>query len=252
MAHLTPISGDYAIPKGLIYWQAEGSDTMVELGDADAVEISIEVEEQERYSNQFGTRTLADSQVTQVSAELSMTLLQMTSLNRALALMGTKAWMNQSSAPAQTYTITGVQAGGIYELPHLDVTVSEVTDGAATVTYDEGTHYEVDAEAGLLRVISIPGSADTDAVIAYDAAAIDGTSERLQVTIGANSNIRGKIVIRGTNDVGARVMVELPIVQIRPSGSRSYISESDYGSVELTGKIIRHPSIGLGVERTLR
>jgi hypothetical protein len=249
---ITPITGDYTVGKGLVFFQAQGSAVWEEIGDVDNLDVTVEVEELERRSNQYGVAMLAHSAVTQVGGTVEMTAMQMTDRNRALGMAGDRETMSQTAETAQTMTVTGVAAGGIYMLPALSVSNVSVDDGEATATsYTLGTHYELDAEAGMLKVLSLPEGSGADMVVTYDTAEI---SSGLQVGIGGNPNQRGALRFRGVNDIGVRVLVDLWDVQLRPSGARSYIS-SEYASVPLTGKIFAVPGkargYAMGMERTL-
>jgi hypothetical protein len=253
---ITPIAGDYTVGKGLVFFKPNGQEHFEELGDVENFDLTVEVEELERYSNQYGTATLANNAVTQVDASIETTLYQMTARNRALAAGGDRATMAQTSQSGQTLTIAAVQAGGIYEIPALSLSNVAVTDGEATPTaYTAGTDYELDAAAGLIKVLQIPAGAGTGLEVTYDQAEI---ASGLQVGIGGNPNIRGALRLRGVNDIGAKVLVDLWDVQLRPSGARSYIS-TEYAQLSLTGrcfvsaaKASEHgTAYRLGMERTL-
>ena len=249
---ISPISGDYTVGKGLVFFKPKGQSYFEELGDVDNFDLTIDVEEIERKSNQFGVATLANSSVIEVGATVETTLYQMTNRNRALAVASDKSTMAQTQASGETLTVTGVKAGGIYEIPALSLSNVTVDDGESSpVSYTEGTDYEIDLEAGLIKVMQIPATAGSDMVVTYDQGEI---SEGLKAGIGANPNIRGHLRLRGVNDIGVRVLVDIWDVQLRPSGARSYIG-NDYTQVGLTGQAFADSSqptdYRLGMERTL-
>jgi hypothetical protein len=249
---ISPIGGDYTVGKGLVYFKPKGQSYFEELGDVENFDLTIEVEELERRSNQYGVATLANASVIEVGASVETTLYQMTDRNRALGVAGDKGTMAQTQASGETLTISGVEAGGIYEIPALSLSNVAVDDGESSpVAYTLGTDYELDLEAGLIKVLQIPATAGSDMVVTYDQGEV---ASGLQVGIGANPNIRGHLRLRGVNDVGVKVLVDLWDVQLRPSGSRSYIG-NDYAQVPLTGRAFvdgtQPTAYRLGMERTL-
>lgn len=187
----SPLSDEfYAIPKAELLFQPRGSTKYLNLGDADSVEISINIEEQDRYANNQPTRTLVKRVVSQVDAEVSMTLAQMSPYARAASLMSTASVMIQAAATDQTLVIPSVdvEAGGIYRLPRLSVSNVDLTSATGTGAWVSGTHYKVDAAAGLVEIVAIPAGLSGDLTISYDAAAI---------TAGHQSGIADGTGIRG-------------------------------------------------------
>lgn len=88
MAVTDPLSNElYVVPKAQIFFKKTGETEYQNLGDADALTLEIAVEEQERYANDRGVRTLVKRTVTQTSATISMTLAQMSAFARAASLM---------------------------------------------------------------------------------------------------------------------------------------------------------------------
>lgn len=253
-----PLSNEkYVIPKAQILFRPLGQDAFELLGDADDVEITPEVEETERYSNEGGVRLLAKTVVTQVDATLAMTLVQFSDRNRALALLGELEFETQAAAPGHTMTLVGPDhAEKIYPLEHFNVSNVVVTDGAGVpVPYVLDVNYKVDVKAGFIQLLSEPGGADGDVVIEYDAPAVVSGDGIAKIGLANQTENRGTIVIRGTNDVGPKVMLQLHDVQIRPSGGRSYISDTDFATIEVEGRVFRddtQPSgFELGFERSI-
>lgn len=249
---ITPIAGDYTVGTGLVFFKPKGQAHFEELGDVENFDLTVETEEVERRSNQYGVATLANVAVTSVEASVEMTLYQMTDRNRSLGVAGAKGTMAQTSQTGVTHSITGVTAGAIYDLPALNLSNVTVTDGETSpISYTLGTDYELDAEAGLLKVLQIPATAGADLEVTYDSAAI---SSGLVTGIGAAPSQRGHLRLRGVNDIGVKALVDLWDVQLRPSGGRSYIG-TDYMQVALTGRAFVDASqpaaYRLGQERTL-
>lgn len=252
-----PLSSDlYAIPKAQILFRPDGAEAFELLGDADEVTVEPTVEETERFSNEGGVRLLAKTVVTQVDATLAMTLVQLSDRNRALSLLGLLEYQTQGAQTGYTIDLTAVDHDGkLYMLDHLDVTAVVVKDGAELVTYTLGTHYKLDAKAGILQLIAMPGGADGDLHIEYDAPAIVSADGIAKIGIASQTENRGTIIIRGTNDVGPQLFLQLHDVQLRPSAGRNYISETDFDTIEIEGRVFRDETQAagyeLGFERTI-
>lgn len=244
-----PLSNDlYSVPKAQILFQPAGSDAMELIGDTDEVSLEITVEETERYTNESGTRILAKTIITQVDATLNMTLVQLSDRNRALSLLGENLNVTQAAAVGQTLSLVDVDhADKIYALGALDVSNVVVTDGAA-VPYTLDTHYKLDAKAGFIQFIAMPVGADGDAEIEFDAGALVDADGLAKIGIASKTENRGKLIIRGTNDFGPKVMLVLHDVQLRPAGGRAYISETDLDTIEVVGRVFRDDNQAAGYE----
>lgn len=246
-----PLSNDtYVIPKAQLLFKPQGEETFELLGDTDEVTLTINVEETERFTNEAGIRLLALTVVTQVDAELGLTLVQLTDRNRALSLLGLLENAEQTAFTAKTKNITGVQTNNkVYQLDgDFDVTVTSITDGTGLVDYIEGEHYRVDRAGGWVNFIGQPAGADADAIIEYDGAEVLTSDERALVGVANRTENRGTVVIRGTNEVGPRVQLTLHDVQLRPDGERSYVSETDFDTIEVIGRVFRDETQPNGLE----
>ena len=246
-----PLSNNlYSIPKAQILFKPQGVDTFELLGDTDDVTVEPTIEETERYTNEAGIRLLALTIVTQVDAEVNMTLVQLSDRNRALSLLGALENATQAAAVGKTKTITGVDTNDkIYQLDgDVDVDNVVITDGVAAVTYVEGTDYRVDRAGGFVQFIDLPAGADADAIITYDTVEILAADERAKIGLANRTENRGTLIIRGTNEVGPRLMLTLHDVQLRPAGERSYISETDLDTIEVIGRVFRDENQPTGLE----
>lgn len=246
----TPLSNDlYSIPKAQILFKPAGAEAFELLGDADEVTVEPTVEETERFSNEGGVRLLAKTVVTQVDALLSMTLVQLSDRNRALSLLGLLEYQTQLIQTNFDINLTAVEHDGkIYQLEHIDVTGVVVKDGADLVTYVLGTDYKLDAKAGFIQLINMPVGADGDLHIEYDAPAIVAADGIAKIGLASKTENRGTIIIRGTNEVGPQLMLQLHDVQIRPSAARAYISETDFDTIQVEGRIFRDENQASGYE----
>lgn len=249
MGLFTPLSNNfYSIPKATIFFKPTADLAFILLGDADTVEIATEVEETDRFTNECGLRTKVRTVVTQLDLTLSMTLAQLSAENRALSLLADSVEHTQSADPARVQDIIGGAALGIYQLDSAFLSSLSVTDGATTTAYVLDTNYKIDLLGGYLQIILVPGGADADLKVTYDIDAIIASDGIDKIGIGSNSDIRGSLIIRGTGDVGPKVRLKLHDVQLRPSGARNYISETDFDLIELEGNIFRDDTQPSGFE----
>lgn len=212
----------YSMPTCQILYKMAGSNVYKVLGDAEDVNIEVNVETKDVYSNEYAVRTKIKTIVTQTGATINLTLKQLSGFVRACSLMASEDTMVQAAVIDASVSLSDVEAGGIYKLPHLNVSNVTITGKV------EGVDFKVDAEAGFIESITLTG----DVTLTYDAAAI--TSGH-QSGIANNPSIRCEIVLRGQNAEGPRSLVQLWDVELRPSSSRNLISSEDNVTVQLTG-----------------
>lgn len=252
--NINPISGNYVIPKGFAFARFAGNDYFEELGDMDAFETTVEVERDERKDNRFGVARTSDSQVTDIGVSVSMTLMQHTNRNRALAVMGSNGVMAQTAAPALTKTITNTVANQFYGLDRFDVTITSVKNG--TVALVLGTDYTVDAKSGVIQPLKV----FEEFIVAYSCAAILPASNRLKTGVGGNPDIEAELLLVGNNLKGQKVHVRLWKVRLTPSSGRGYIGNERAG-IEIEGECLadavkalaegNSEEFAFGVEQTL-
>ena len=178
-----------------------------------------------------------------------MSLAQLSPTNLALSLLADSVAHTQSADPAHTQTIAGGGVLGIYQLDSAFLSSLSVTDGdVSPVDYVLNVNYKIDLLGGYIQIILIPGGADADLELTYDIDAVIASDEKDKIGIGNNSDIRVAMVIRGTGDVGPNVRLKLHDVQLRPSGARNYISETDFDIIEIEGNIFRDDTQPAGFE----
>lgn len=242
----------YSIGKANIWFKPEGSETYTLLGDSDDVTVAFDVSTEERFSNECGLRTKVQEIVTEINGTVSMTLVQLTDTNRALSLLGEANTYTQAGAIGINETFTGGgEDGAIVNLSGSFVDTGgtlTVTDGSTTVPYVLGTDFLLDDLSGAIQIINKPGGADGDLDVTYDTLAITATDEKSAIGIGAKSDNTGSLIIRQCQDFGPNVRLFLPIVQLRPSGDRSYVSETDFDTIELEGSILSDSTQPTGFE----
>lgn len=254
--NINPIAGNYVIPKGFVLAKFTGNDYFEELGDTDAFEITVEVERDERKDNRFGVARTSDSQVTDISVGVSMTLMQHTNRNRALGVMGSLGTMNQTAATGITKVIAAAKANQLYDLGAFDVTnvvVSSDEEGADVLTL--GLDYTLDVKSGVIQP-----KADGPLYITLDRAAILPAQNRLKTGIGGNPDLEAELLVVGNNLKGAKTHVRLWKVRLTPSSGRGYIGTERSG-LEIEGEALadavkalaegNSEEFAFGVEQTL-
>ena len=239
----------YSIGKATIWFKPLGETAFDLLGDSDDVAIAIEIVEQERFNNECGLRRLARTIVTEINATVSMTLVQLSDLNRGLSLLGDVVTFTQSAVSANNQVEVGEGTLGIKRLdfPFIDAGTFVMTDGVA-VPYVEDVNFKLDAQSGYVQIIAIPGGADSDLDMTYDVLAVVPADGKNKIGIGSKPENRGTLIIRGCAAVGPNLRVTLHDVQLRPSGDRSYVSETDFDTIELEGSIFLDTSQPSGFE----
>lgn len=247
---LKPIPADgLSIPRANILIAEVGDTAFADVGDCESFSLSLEVQEVERYGKNFGTKQLRKSDVIQVDASISMELVDMTRFLRALSVAASDTGAAlQTAAIGELHTVTGVEVGKVYKLPHRSVSNVAVADGTGAVDYVEGQHYVLLDETGYVQVIATPAGADTDLAVSYDAAEITADDDKLLAGIGSQWNVRRCIHVVGINKVGKRDILVLHDVQIRPEGDRAFQGGDEYATLTLTGRVFADPSQAEGFE----
>jgi hypothetical protein len=232
--NINAIQGNYVISKGFVLARFDGNDYFEELGDLDGFTLNIEVTRDERKDNRYGVARTSDSQVTEINATFSATLMQHTNRNRALAVMGSMNLLTQASEANAVVELIDAKANQLYWLGRLDVSAVVVTDGdeLAPVTYVLGTDYAVDARTGMFQPLK-----DFETVkIAFTAAAIQETSKRLKTGIAGNPDISAEIMFFGNATKGGKPFLHLWNARITPTGGRGYIGTERTG-IEIEGTL---------------
>lgn len=239
------IQGNYVISKGFVLARFDGNDYFEELGDLDGFTLNIDVTRDERKDNRYGVARTSDSQVTEINATFSATLMQHTNRNRALGVMGSMNTLTQDSENDAVVELIDAKANQNYWLGRLDVSAVVVTNGAteAPVTYVLGTDYTVDARTGMFQ----PLKAFETLKIAFTAAEIMASANRLKTGIAGNPDISAEIMYFGNATKGARPFLHLWNARITPTGGRGYIGTERTGiEIEGTLQIDTDKAIAMG------
>ena len=215
------------------------SNHFVDIGDVEAATLAIEVEEISRKGRNSATRYTRASDVVEVNATLTMTILDLSKFWRALSVgadTGTK--YTQAEATAATFAVDGVKPG-IYKLPHLRVSNVSVADEATP--FVQGIHYVVLEDTGYVQVLTVPAGA-TGMEVTYDAAAVVAGDEVVRAGVGSNFDIHKTIHLVGINPRGPRDLLILHDVRLRIDGDVAFQGGDDYAQLEITGTVLADPS----------
>lgn len=237
-----PASG-LSIPRANVLIGDVGSNYMIDVGDVETFSLSLEVEEVERYGRNFSMKTLRRSDVIQVNATISMSVVDMTKFMRALSVASKDdSFYTQQAVTDNAVTFQNVAGGRVYKVPHMKLASVSVTDGSGLVEFVPGLHVVVLEDSGYIQVLNTPAGADGSMIVTYDAPAISSSDDMLMAGIGSNFDIRKTVHVVGINAVGPRDMLVLHDVQMRPDGERAFQGEDDYAQLSITGRVFADPT----------
>jgi hypothetical protein len=242
---VSPSTNNITILRGEVFWKTSGSDRYEHLGNCSNFSMTPQVETLQHYSSMSGYKELDKEAVLQVGADIAITLDEITAKNLARATLGSTAAYTQGALSNQTATFTNVAVGDVYDLGYTDVSIDSVTDGAGTpVPYVLDTHYVVDTAAGVVRIVAIPGTADTAVEINFDVAAVVSGDDRFSVAMLAQAGtLEGGLMIQGNAPTGLNHKVTIGRAQLTPSGGINFVSGGDeWATLELTGKVLKDSS----------
>lgn len=242
-----PASG-LTVPRANVLMADVGSSEFIDIGDCESFSLSLEVEEIERYGKNFSTKTLRKSDVIQVNASISFEVVDFTKFMRALTVGADEnGRYTQDAATDETVTFSNVSAGKVYKLPHMSISSISIDDGLG-VDYLEGTNVVVLGESGYIQVLTTPETAGSDLVVTYSAPAVAASDDRILAGVGSNFDIRKSVHVISINKIGARDLLVLHDVQLRPESERQFVGEDDYASLTLTGKVFADVSKAEGMQ----
>lgn len=157
-------------------------------------------------------------------SDLSITLQRIDKANLMYQFLGSDATYAQSAGSVTDEAINAALDGWV-KLAAEKVSAVVVTNSGATVTYVEGTDYEVNADMGMIR--AIPGGAITEA----QALKVDYTKAAITDGWGINgstqSSIRCYALLEGENiATGELVICEVWDAMITPDQEIDFLSDN--------------------------
>lgn len=147
----------------------------------------------------------------------------------ALFLLGSTAAYNKAGGTVTGESIASMEHDKWYKLAHPNV--SSVVIATKTINVD----YQVDAELGLIRILSTGTIANNaTSSVNYTYSGITGTTIR----VGTESKVDVKLIGRLVNsETGAKAILEVPKVTLSPDGEIPLIGD-DYQSFGLSGSCV--------------
>lgn len=204
------------------------------LGFCEGVDLTFETTTIDLYSSNFGPRAKVRENITEQNVSVSIILRDVQPENAALALFG-----SSSQAIAETGVVETVKAyvgsptplEGIIDLSGAAVLV---TDVGATVTYVEGTDYEVNE--GSIFILSGGSIVDeSDIEVTYDKVATATIEGLLEAVKEVGLYFEGSNI--SEND--EVVKVDIYKVSLNPTDNYSLVSSEDYVTLTLNGAVLQ-------------
>lgn len=205
------------------------------IGNCPSFNLSVESEIFEHVSSTSGIQT-TDLKVTK-STKFSGQIVcdDMQPENMALFLVGSQATLSQVATPVTNEAIV-VNKGRHFQLGLTvsnkvgirDVTSVVVTDVAGTTTYVLNTDYKLDADSGMIYIIS-GGAITNGQTIHVDYTPTAGSRPYIQS--GDSGSLQGEIFFVSDNANGDNRDVRIPIATISPSGELPFITADDIGAI---------------------
>lgn len=205
------------------------------IGNCPSFNLSVESEIFEHVSSTSGIQT-TDLKVTK-STKFSGQIVcdDMQPENMALFLVGSQATLSQVATPVTNEAIV-VNKGRHFQLGLTvsnkvgirDVTSVVVTDVAGTTTYVLNTDYKLDADSGMIYIIS-GGAITNGQTIHVDYTPAAGSRPYIQS--GDSGSLQGEIFFVSDNANGDNRDVRIPLATISPSGEMPFITADDIGAI---------------------
>lgn len=258
----TPDSRNLLLGAGAVFFSrfaADGSFTNKwrHLGNVDKVDLTPTADTKDKTSSMTGLRALLASTVVGFNLEVSLELTEFDAENLALALLGDTADLTQTDTARDGAALNGGSAitfGVWYPLLRSDSDedaainpyVLSVSDGLTTTSL-EGTDYEVNRAAGLIRILE-SGSL-TEAITHWRGSVpgYDSSDGLKKVSMLTNGKILGRVRYIAADDLlqGPKENYVFYKCQLTPDGAIGLISD-DYAAFTLKCKILQDTSRAAG------
>lgn len=87
-SQVSPNTGEYYIGKGIVSWEAAGTNQFIDIGNVSSFEFTPNVKVLDHYSSRLGIKTKDLSVVQEKSATVKLTMDEFTAFNLQLVLLG--------------------------------------------------------------------------------------------------------------------------------------------------------------------
>lgn len=205
------------------------------IGNCPGFTLSVESEKFEHFSSTSGIQTKDLTVTKSVNFNAQVTCDDIQLENLALFMAGTSGTLTQVATPVTNEAIV-VQKGYHYQLGMVgsnDVGVREVssvvvTDTTGVTTYVLNTDYKLDANSGMIYIISA-GAIINGQTIHVDYTPAAGA--RTLVESGTGGAIDAELFFVADNASGDNRDLRIPLCSIAPSGELPFITEDELGSM---------------------
>lgn len=205
------------------------------IGNCPGFTLSVESEKYEHFSSTSGIQTKDLTVTKSVNFNAQITCDDMQAENLALSLAGTSGTLTQVATPVTNEAIV-VQKGYHYQLGLVgsnDVGVREVssvvvTNVAGNTTYVLNTDYSLDADSGMIYIIS-GGAITNGQTIHVDYTPAAGA--RTLIESGTSGAIDAELFFVSANAAGDDQSLRIPLCSIAPSGELPFITGDEIGQM---------------------
>jgi hypothetical protein len=216
---------------------AAGSADAISLPEIDSLEISLATEKVERTSKRNAMASKNVSIVKMVSATFKLVCSQHVATLLAVYLFGTKSTIAGGAVSAVAF-VTGLVVGDIMPFPGDRVnfsTFTSIVDSAGSpATLVNGTDYEVDEKAGVIKILNLGSYTQPLKVTGVESA---GTGIGLMMSRQQEKMLRFKGINIANSD--AVEVVDLYRAQIDPAASWTLLNDgSDPNKYEISGQLL--------------
>ena len=241
------MSEDYSyLGTGQIYVREWGSDApLVEVGNCSAVNLSPQIESKELADFTTPGGGLRNEVSRNKGVDFGYTFHDFSPANLARALRGDVALVAAGTATAEDAV---AYEGGFIPLAKLPLAITEVTNTGDTVTYTEGTDYEMRPGGifildGTTIADSVAGAANLKVTYTY------GAQKKVQAMV--NSAKQYEIVFAGMNEARSGKVSRIQCHKVSHGVMAQFAAiGEDYGAGEVTGKLLQDTTkTGTGISR---
>ena len=243
----SPNVANYSLGKGIVYFDrldANGVSTgELDLGNAPVFSLTPSSEVLAHYESRSGIKDKDREVETSIGYMFKITIDEYAKENILLALRGdTMGYTSQSDGTVAAEGLTA-HLGRWVKLDKRKLLTSGITikNSGGTLTYAEGTDYEIDADVG--RVMALSGGAISEGQVLLAAYTYQAAS---YPTISAGiRTVEGKLRFVGDPTIGPAYEVEVWDVKLKCESEISLITD-DWGKLEFSAEVLKdianHPS----------
>jgi len=220
---------------------ASATERFIKLGHIESVNVTYDMAREKVYASGDGTREQLDTMVNERTGTLNAVLRETTALNLALATASNPGeFYSQAAANAVILTGTNARAGDAIRLGYQGVVDVTVTDGTNELV--AGTHYTLDAPAGIIEFTSDQAEYD----ITFDAPAVlESARKPILRMLSAEEGIKLEfLIVQKQRRGGTRKIFRSAHGIVFPSGDLTLIKEDQAPvTVSITAELVPNPTV---------